>query len=104
MEIFDRWNYELEEENNLIKVANLAETYYSICSHDVLRKEIDVETMEKRIQSCEKFKAKDLFNILSVTSNKNLVKHLVTKIKEVFPVLIPEEIVVMNQMIAKHNL
>jgi hypothetical protein len=70
LEIFDRFSYELEDENKAIKVANLAETYFQVCSHEVLRKEIDLAAIEERIKSCQKFKAKDLFNILSVTNNK----------------------------------
>ena len=66
LELFDRFNYELEDHGKPIKVSNLAETYYQVLSHEALRKEIDSTQMEVRLSGMKGFKGKDIFNVLSV--------------------------------------
>jgi hypothetical protein len=76
LEIFDKWNYELEDQEKNIKVGNLAEAYYQVMSHDIIKKEVDPKLMEERIIKCTEFKAKDLFNIMHVTESKEIIEKL----------------------------
>lgn len=46
LQIFDKWNYELEDPEKNIRLSNLAEVYYQVCMNDALQKEIDVTNME----------------------------------------------------------
>ena len=84
LEVYDRWSYELEDENKKIKTSLLAEVYYQSLSHHSLREEVDRVNVERRLMDeANQFKARDIFNVLSVTENKELVEHLIQKIKDV---------------------
>ena len=48
----------------------------------------------------EEFKAKDIFNILAVCKNKELIKYIIPKIELICNTFIPEEIVILNNLIA----
>jgi hypothetical protein len=81
LEIFDKWSYELEDNDNSIRVGHLAETYYQVMTHSALQKEIDPKVMEDRLahysSSDAKFTAKDVFNVLYVTESKEVIDGMV---------------------------
>lgn len=71
-------------------------------NHDVLAKEIDPNVIEGRLLKVDSFKAKDIFNVLHVCTNKELVDHVGDKCIELISTLIPEEVVILNKLIDKH--
>ncbi|TNV86039.1 hypothetical protein FGO68_gene9977 [Halteria grandinella] len=102
LQIFDKWSYELEDDQRAIQIGILAEAYYQVMNQSALRKEVDPKVMENRIiKSGERLKAKDVFNIMHVTESKEIVEHLLKHIE--IEGLIPEEIVIFNSMVKKHG-
>ena len=96
LELFDRFNYELEDPAKPVKMSSLSEVYYQVLSHEALSKEVDSTLMEQRFKSGE-LKAKDLFNFVSVCRNRDfLERNLVPEAVRVLPSMIPEEIVILN--------
>jgi hypothetical protein len=97
-------NYELEDTEKKIKISNLSEVYYQLLMNESLKIDIDSEIMESRILSMRDFKAKDIFDILTVTENKRVIDHLVPIIKQTLINFIPEEIIILNKLIEKRGL
>jgi hypothetical protein len=78
LQIFDKFNYELEDPEKQVRISTLAEVYYQMLRHEILSKEIDTSIIENRIlATSEGFQAKDIFNVLSVTTKKEVIDHLV---------------------------
>jgi len=96
LELFDRFNYELEDPAKPVKMSSLSEVYYQVLIHEALSKEIDCSLMEQRFSPSD-LKAKDLFNFLSVCTNREFLEgKLVPEAVRVIPSMIPEEIVILN--------
>lgn len=105
LEIFDKWSYELDDEDKTARVTTLAEVYYQVLSHPVLRGEVDMSVVEKKIlETKDLVKPKDIFNLLHVTQSKEVVDFLVGKLEEMCDTLIPEEIVILNNLVRQHGI
>jgi hypothetical protein len=69
LQLFDKFAYELEDNEKQVKLQNITEVYYATLKHPVLAKEVDTSIIHERIKhqlTIEKLQAKDLFNILEV--------------------------------------
>ena len=60
--------------------------------------------MEQRLMESDDFKAKDVFNVLSVCDNEALVSYLANIIEDVCPEMIPEEVVILSKLVNQHSL
>ena len=82
-----------------MKLSNLAEVYHAVSTHPVLSKEIDTQPMDDRLLQIlgnqgDGMKSKDIFNILAVTTRKELIDQAIAQAP--IESMIPEEIVIMN--------
>lgn len=103
LEIFDRFNYELEDIEKPIKMSTLSEVYYHVLSHEVLSKEIEARQMELKF-ALDGIQAKELFNFISVCTNREFLEGvLVPETRKIIQTMIPEEIVILNSLIARHS-
>jgi hypothetical protein len=69
LQLFDKFAYELEDNEKQVKLSNISEVYYVTLKHPVVAKEVDTSVIHERIKhqiKIEKVQAKDIFNMLEV--------------------------------------
>lgn len=50
LQLFDKFAYELEDNEKHVKLQNITEVYYGTLKHSVLAKEVDTSIIHERIK------------------------------------------------------
>ncbi|CDW73947.1 UNKNOWN [Stylonychia lemnae] len=101
LDLIDQIDEDIKDEKTEIKVSNLAEMYYQLLSHNILRSEINAQNIEDRLKNINKFKPKDVFDILTVTQNDSLIEHLMKFLELNINEFMPEEIIILINISSK---
>jgi len=71
--------------------------------HEILANEVEYDILEKIFIKCQDLKPKEIFDILSITENQNLISHIFSIVEKVHLSFLPEEWIILLNLTDKHK-